>query len=493
MKFEAENYSHYYRKDIFRLIKWILALIILIYSPIKVLSILILLIILILFYKSKTSDDFFWITLVFLIIDYVGNLFFGIDRGFLNIGVIQFDYLILFSIVAFVKVINKRKQYSNFPELLKKPYIIYLIYFIFLLLYGISFYGLEGGGETGMRHYYNTFRLIAMLPIFYSLSIIFYRVDWLPRFANLLFFLLIINFFSQLFSIFSKTSIHYILGGIETEDTELLLITKDLIRPIFGSFINLISLLLGSYYYFQGKNYFRKNYLISVLIVVYASIFMTASRTWIVGYILFLIVLVIVSIFSKYYKSMAFKFVFIAIPISIILLSYTDIRYQVESVLLRVSTLELLYKGDLTAGGTNIRFTSRPERVMSKFDENSLLGWGISNVSYDYWDGHVGNQSIMLVGGLIGIIIFGVIWLFFLFKLLRQSINGPNVKNKLSIFVLFLFFVLTLIIHFGTQRYGFLIWGLSPTTAFVTAIWMSIIADLYQLYPNIISNFKKHL
>jgi hypothetical protein len=454
---------------------------------------LILLVILILFYKSKTTDDFFWIILVFLIIDYVGNLFFGIDRGFLNIGMLQFDYLILFSTVAFVKVVNKRKQYAIFPELLKKPYLIYLIYFLFLLFYGISFYGLEGGGETGFRHYYNTFRLIAMLPIFYSLSIIFYRVDWLPRFANLLFFLLIINFISQLFTIYSKTSIHFILGGVQPQDTEILLISKDLIRPIFGSFINLISLLLSSFYYFHEKNYFRRNYLIFILIVVFASIFITASRTWILGYILFLNVLVIVSIFSKYYKSMAFKFVFIAIPISIILLSYTDMRYQVESVLLRISTLELLYKGDLTAGGTNIRFTSRPERVMSKFDENPILGWGISNVSYDYWDGHVGNQSIMLVGGIIGIIIFSIIWLFFLFKLLRQSINGPNMKNNLSIFILFLFFILTLIIHIGTQRYGFLIWGLSPTTAFVTAIWMSIIANLHHLSTNIISNSKNRL
>lgn len=480
MNFKVGNITSKYQTDILRLIKWLILLTIFIYSPFKVLSTLILIIVLILFYNAKNEDDFFWIVVVFSVVDYVGNLFYGVDRGFIKISNLQFDYLVIFSIVALAKVINKRNKYSHFPHFLKTPYLIYLVYFLFLLFYGISIYGLEGGGETGFRHYYNTFRIVAMIPIFYSLSIIFSNVNWLPRFSNLLFVLLIFNFVIQLASIFFPNNIHFILGGDIPEDTEVLFYSDGLTRAIFGSFINLISLLLAIYYLYQDKKYFSRNYLIFVIAVAYISIFFTASRTWIIGYTIFLLLVIITSINSKRYKKIVFKFAIVGISIFILIVSYSGIKYQTDAVISRINTLELLFEGDLTAGGTNARFTSRPERVIAKFDERPIIGWGISNVSFEYWDGHVGNQSIMLVGGIAGIIVFSLIWILIIYQLLREIIKSKYLSIKYSLLAVLLFFLLTLIIHSGTQRYGFIIWGLSPTTAFITAIWMSIIANIYQ-------------
>lgn len=473
--------------EVFRLFKWLLVLIVLTYFTNQVAISIVYSFVIYMFYRSDVEDDYFWIILTFALIDYPGNLFNNMDRAFLKFGMLQFEYLEIFSIVALLKVINKRKRYNSFPAFLKLPYKLYFIYFLFLLAYGVLLVGIGSGGATGYRNIFVFFKIISMTPIFYTLAIIFNNNYIMRKFAKLLFTLLLVNFAGQLFVIFYNESVHTILGGKIVENTDLLVVSSDLVRALFGSFINLISLLVASYIYFSEQNIFSKKYLIFILVICVISMILTASRTWITGYLIYIISLLFLSLFSKYSKTALLRISIMTIPLIILYNSNRTFSYQIDAVFNRFLTLEFLFSGDLTAGGTNVRFTTRSENIMDRVWERPIFGWGISGYSIEHADGHVGNQSILLTGGFIGFSIFVFIWFYFIFKLLSFRNQLDNKDNKIRVYALILFFILTLIIHGGTQRYGYIIFGLSPQTGFITALWFSIISSYYH-HPKLTVN-----
>ena len=60
----------------------------------------------------------------------------------------------------------------------------------------------------------------------------------------------------------------------------------------------------------------------------------------------------------------------------------------------------------MTAEGTLIRITQRAPRVWNKYIESPIFGFGFSETGFSYNDGHVGNYTLLLQGGLAGMIIF---------------------------------------------------------------------------------------
>ena len=111
------------------------------------------------------------------------------------------------------------------------------------------------------------------------------------------------------------------------------------------------------------------------------------------------------------------KIALVFIVLISIVLTIPKINLQILQVVERTLTMEDLAKGDLTAGGSLSRLTERGPRVMKKFYEQPVLGYGFSEEYYKFLDGHVGNQSLLLNGGIIGFIIISYFH-FIIFSLL---------------------------------------------------------------------------
>jgi hypothetical protein len=118
----------------------------------------------------------------------------------------------------------------------------------------------------------------------------------------------------------------------------------------------------------------------------------------------------------------------------------------------RVTTLAGLAEGDLTAEGSLTRLTSRNAPVMDSWRRNPIIGWGFSKHSYS--DGHVGNQNILQVSGIIGLTIIFLAWITFFttnFGHRRAMGNRGNVFVSLNLMM-----VALVIIHSSsTQMFGY--------------------------------------
>jgi hypothetical protein len=127
---------------------------------------------------------------------------------------------------------------------------------------------------------------------------------------------------------------------------------------------------------------------------------------------------------------------------------------QVVLALQRYETVQLLLKGDVTAGGTLMRLDVRRPRVMSKFYESPIVGWGYGSVAREYDDGHVGNENLLMHTGIIGYSLWLLLLLNFIFKM-NQLNNKLSPKNPYkNIPILFIIFIIGMfIINAGAQHF----------------------------------------
>ncbi|MCK6694722.1 MAG: hypothetical protein L6Q97_21810, partial [Thermoanaerobaculia bacterium] len=108
------------------------------------------------------------------------------------------------------------------------------------------------------------------------------------------------------------------------------------------------------------------------------------------------------------------------------LMAIPIVNTQISLALKRMTTLEALASGDRTAKGTLSRITERSPRVMNKWIESPLTGWGFSDTFNDYQDFHVGNQNILLHSGVLGAALLGMFFVYFHGKLFFRSTLLPR-------------------------------------------------------------------
>ncbi len=133
--------------------------------------------------------------------------------------------------------------------------------------------------------------------------------------------------------------------------------------------------------------------------------------------------------------------------LAIIAFSIPKINKQINNAFERVLTLEAIVEGDATAGGTLTRLTERGPRVMNKFYESPVFGFGFSNEFYEYWDGHVGNQTLLLNGGVVGYLLYIV----FLFKMISFYYSNYKINKNNNLFLLIALILCLVIIHSSSR------------------------------------------
>jgi hypothetical protein len=196
------------------------------------------------------------------------------------------------------------------------------------------------------------------------------------------------------------------------------------LRPISSPYISLFALMAAMMFILYRDKSFNKTYLYTILCMALFSILITATRGWIIAYSAMMLLFMIIGGGSV--KRFIQVVLFLLIACGLVLL-IPKIRTQVENSISRVQTLEKISEGDLTAGGTLGRLDDYSPKVMSKFYESPVFGWGFSDEYAKNINGHVGNQSLLLNVGIVGFIFF----VFFWFTI---SVNPFRIANKLSVF-----------------------------------------------------------
>lgn len=431
----------------------------------------------ILFYRSK--DDYFWIAVFFTFSYGIGG-FFGIDyTNLFFIGPIPIDTFTLFAITLFLKIQFKTYRYRI--NLFRIPLYIWLSY-VFLLIFIGLIIGFEGGGKSGLRNYYLLARFLFHLPVLFVLPIIFNKSKSFILFANLVFVALIINLPGQFFFVIFRQTITAALG---VSPQSVFVGVIGLVRPIFGIQNSFIALMFSLFFLTSGSFVFKKSYLTIILLLASISIFITATRGWIVAMLFFYVVSAFFIPRKK--KVMLIYISFISVSLFFILyFTWSPFRNQIKLSAERFETVTDLAEGDVTLNGTNVRLTSRNDKVMNVFYKSPIVGNGFSAEVFDKMDQHVGNQNILMTGGIIGYMIFLYVFLFIIMKIIaihKKSKKLRTYSKELPILIVFMF-ALFIIHSSSTSLFGYSIFVKNVELIFFSSLIISILNNILCEYQN---------
>jgi hypothetical protein len=405
------------------------------------------LMLLLLFYKSK--ENYFWFAFFLFLVDPPGG-FFPIDDY--NYGLAMYNILpgtgrlIYFQELFIFTALFKAMKLGIRPRFLfKKPLALLGVYLLLLFLASFLF------GMTPFRMF-NTIRNIIPWSLLFSILVLMpHHEDW-QKFFRIIFILLGISVATQIFSILLTRPPAVFLGidfqpvmDYGPREYSDLAGDPSLLRPISSPHVSLLALMGAMFYIlFKGRT-FSKTWLFIIIFLALFSIVVTATRGWIIAYFLMLFLFGILGgrnmkRFIQFFLVMgAVSFLFLLSPL---------ISKHIRNSFIRVETVEEITKGDLTAGGTDTRLYSYSPKVLAKFYESPIIGWGFSNEFADNTNGHVGNQALLLNVGIIGFLLF----IYFWYSICRIPIKTsyylpPENPFKSSLFVIPIIFLGYFIIH----------------------------------------------
>jgi len=394
MILEFRYRNNLFKKDlIISLVLFIFIIFIRYYTPDFIGNIIALLLLLVFLYDKKNNG--LYLAFFLLLLSTPGMLFNEMGNHSLpSISVPGFERKIFYGeIISFVILFKYLIYGRNIYIFYKKQIIIIITYSFILLLLGFT-------RGMSILTIFKTIRYIIPLFLFLALPGLLPAKKELLRFINLIFYFSFICILSQLFEITLGHPVSYYLGDImlntNMESTEY---EASLSRVFYGQFIIIISFSVSLFFALRKDNIFNRNLLFLVAFLDFASVFLSATRGWILAFgFIFIIYYFIAPI-----KNIKIIFYGLGVLMILFIISPT-IEKQMKGALNRFDTTELLLQGDKTAGGTLTRLTNRGPKVMKEVRKSPLFGFGFSDYYYKYADVHVGNQTLLLNGGIIGYI-----------------------------------------------------------------------------------------
>lgn len=248
-------------------------------------------------------------------------------------------------------------------------------------------------------------------------------------------------------------------------------------RGFYSTGMVLLSFFGALYYSAVKKDEFNKPLLFAVIAANFLSAFLSATRGWI---LCFTFVTIFHLIFvMRMSAGQVSKILITGGLLFAGLLTLPVVNKQFTAAFERVLTLEALAGGDVTAGGTLQRLNDRLPRVVGKWEESPLTGFGFSDDFFKYGDFHVGNHNILLQSGIIGAFLMALFFGYFNFQLFQRSWLLPGsspYKNALLVFPLF--FMGWFIIHSSSGQ-QFYYYG-DPAGTVMQAIFFSFGGLMYR-------------
>ena len=395
---------------------------------------LIFMVIIYFFIKSKNNAP--WIIFFFLILSSPAMLFYRKDSWFLVLtSTVGIPFSFIISLAFLFKGFIYRKNFRSRFSIEKNIYIFYLLFLFFVgLIYG----GLEPNNIFSLFIVLPNIILVLFLPVIIDL-----KKDY-QRIKKLLFIFTIVLFIIQFFEVVLGRSI-FGVGHMKFND--------ELQRNITASYFVFFSLIIALSDLISRSS--KKKTLAYVSVFSSILIFINAgTRGWLIAIFFMLISILVLGNKPKVvFKSV----VLIGLLGSLLFFTRPNYLRNIEESIDRFSTVMLVLEGDKTAGGTLSRLTDRGPVVINEFKKSPLFGFGFSDRTFEYYDGHVANQSILLQSGLIGftllyLIIGKVLWYFFKGYLYLKKDN----IYKFKVLSMIIGFMGIMVIHFTSQQmYGY--------------------------------------
>ncbi|MFP4024592.1 MAG: hypothetical protein ACLFVR_08695 [Thiohalospira sp.] len=309
---------------------------------------------------------------------------------------------------------------------------------------------------------YVFFLLLWSIPYGHNLQSVFKLIKFIPSFFIFLLAPVLLNR-AQVFSfnklIFAFSLIHFLGSVVEiaTSNGFIILLTfgkpptgvsggEELVRITGGIILHLYVIIAGLYYLANKQQAFKKWYLWLIVLFSLLFVFSSATRGWMIAtsvlfifYFVYSFLLKGSSFVNLLYAIIFFGFISLILPDSF--------QKNMQSAFNRLETIEYLIEGDITAGGTLKRLDVRGPRVMSKFSESPIVGFGYSKVTQEYYDGHVGNHSLLLMGGVVGLAIVWFTAIAIMLYFFKIDLNNPGH----GYFVFALAIIAIMIIHSSSR------------------------------------------
>lgn len=430
----------------------------------------------------KSNKDYLWLAFIILLIDAPGNLFsggardeemrlplFSLGPGF-SFGTIQ-----MFMFVFLLKYFPYHEFNKNiFRKDLTVLFIFVVFVFIYSLILGMSINNII----RSLRELLNWTWVIILIN---GLN----TPEDVKKLCKLLFPFVFIVLAAQIYVLITGQQIDGLLRGVDPHRA-LLVVEEGVERVsrVGGSpYLLLISIVMSLYFLFNNrKRYFPTVYLSLVIASCYLSIFLTATRGWIIAFSVMLGLALLTQ--SNIHNIMKIIGMLVGgvVIIWITYIVFPNIQIQLDNVVKRMQTVEELAQGDVTAGGTLQRLDQRAPRVLEKFKENPIFGWGMSDEYRNYRDSHIGHHNLLLNVGLIGYIIvfaYFIKWNLIisrsaiLLNRLKPGIGRPYLIFNIGLIAIF-------IIHStSTQMIGVHL-GHPPTRYILLAVLISV----YSVFVN---------
>lgn len=375
---------------------------------------------LLLFVVFRSKNDVFWLSWFFVVIDAPGRLFtvgyrttvYRLPLYSLGPG-ISTGFEEMFLIIYLIKFLLKKDKNLN----------IFYRYWTFILIYGFItlFYsfgiGLSSGNiVTAIRMIIPWFWVL-ILPEFISDS------DKLAKTFKLLAPFVFINFLIQVYTQISGLYLNEILSR-EKRVGFLGSPEEELVRVVSGFGFTLFCLIMSLFYLCSEDKRFNKTYLNLIIVTSFIIIFISATRGWIVASLILLSSIFFMRGFNfiKQFSSTVLILTLLFFFLSII---YPPFILQTSLAFQRFTSLKYVIEGNPEVDPSLGRITVAGPKMMSLFRERPILGFGLSNDYIKNWDIHVGNQTMLMQGGIIGYTIWIICYalnLLIIYLLNRNSL-----------------------------------------------------------------------
>lgn len=397
----------------------------------------------------RSKRDYLWVTFFFVINDTPAGLFSGGERTdmyrlplytFAAGASITVTELYLLLLLLKVKVRKLEKPGVFFSKDLRNLAVYFIILSAVSIILGMSFDGFR-----------QLWRMTINLTLFYTIFFVINSSETLVRFLRVIFPFAILALSAQFYSLVSGHQLITLFKPDVISVQGVLAVAEGAwARPIEMPHVLLVCFTGSLYLLGQKKAEFSSGYLVIINIISFISIFLTGTRSWFIAfssvYVLYFVIMRKQIAKQTVVAGFGFAFIFV-------LLRFTPVLdNQFHNAWSRLETIERFIEGDITAGGTAMRFDQRSPRVMKGFNSSTILfGAGFSDHYLEYADGHVGYHNLLLNTGILGVLLF----ISLLVKILLKSVSQKKKSRQPFALLSLLPLIALLILNTGVQVIGY--------------------------------------
>lgn len=393
-----------------------------------------------------------WIVLLLIFVDSPAFLFRGTLRD--DIGRTPM-YPILVGGISFNEVMAVLLMVKSFTR--KRYPIIYLKQMpilVVLLIYGFVIampFGLDSDAVVQYSRRILMWFFLLALPRLMAES-----EEW-EDFFRLLFPLIFIMLIDQLYIFITNKPLAVYLNPALRIPRTIIDLSQD-----FGEASRIVSGIGTNLVTFTGaliliarramKPVFSSSFLYLILFAAFFQVLLSATRGWFIAYFVMLLLhFSIVASTKRTFKLLPATIILFFFVVG--LFSYSPLlKTQFTNAWARISTLQDLASGDVTAQGTLRRLTDHAPALLSSI-RDSPFGYGFSTLAIKLENEHVGPLSAMITIGVWGHLLVLVLVFGLILKLLAlyQQASSSNYNRKLFL-VAILPVIGLLIIHFSSRQ-----------------------------------------